>query len=315
MKHFLLIIFLIPIITYSQSILGFEEVNCTNIYNGCVQHWGNSHGISAMTNKTLHINQQSGVFLNYSFKACTFYRLSLCTDNEIDTDDLKISLSNDLINQNTVAKPEIFTQQIYLLKSTNNCYTVDSIVPQSNFSQLWISATINAHNIIDFVIQEIAVDSLNFQNQEISNFRKISSNIISINNSSFLSSSNVENIADNYIELKLNTNIAVGSKFSADIKPLAKKSKVCELNNNGQLINIYNLITQTKDGKNDVWEITGIQNYKHKIEVFNQNGDQVFHETNYNNLWDANGLHKGIYLYKVQLLDLNKSYTGNLIIN
>ena len=61
---------------------------------------------------------------------------------------------------------------------------------------------------------------------------------------------------------------------------------------------IPNVITPNGDGKNDVFEIKGLDKYSNNsIIIFNRYGDHVFERDDYSNDWDASGLVGGTYFY------------------
>lgn len=122
--------------------------------------------------------------------------------------------------------------------------------------------------------------------------------------------------AQTYIDLQTGVDLKPGAKFEGIIKPLAGTNNECEQFGNGDgLINIFNLVTQNKDGKNDSWVISNISNFKNKVQVFSRLGELIFEQSNYNNQWEAENIPKGNYLYRVELLDKDKVYTGVLVIN
>lgn len=87
---------------------------------------------------------------------------------------------------------------------------------------------------------------------------------------------------------------------------------------------IHNVITPNGDGKNDMWEIEGIQNYPtNTVQVFDKWGDMVFEKTNYSNDWSGKGkkgeLPDGTYYYLIKLNTTNLKggknvWTGYLLI-
>jgi len=77
-------------------------------------------------------------------------------------------------------------------------------------------------------------------------------------------------------------------------------------------IKVPELLTPNGDGKNDVWEIKGIENYeKNKVTVFNRWGNKVFEMEQYDNSWDGESnadlaigdskLPAGTYFYILEL--------------
>ncbi len=80
-----------------------------------------------------------------------------------------------------------------------------------------------------------------------------------------------------------------------------------------------NAISPNGDGINDVWRITGIENYLQcKVDIFNRYGQIVFHSTGYSKPWDGkeNGkpLPIGTYYYIIQFSDQIKPVMGSVTI-
>jgi uncharacterized repeat protein (TIGR01451 family)/gliding motility-associated-like protein len=74
-----------------------------------------------------------------------------------------------------------------------------------------------------------------------------------------------------------------------------------------QIIRFFvpNVITPgNTDGKNDTFEIRGIQNFANSsLTILNRNGDHVFESDNYMNDWAAQGLNSGAYFYVLKITD------------
>jgi gliding motility-associated-like protein/uncharacterized repeat protein (TIGR01451 family) len=67
---------------------------------------------------------------------------------------------------------------------------------------------------------------------------------------------------------------------------------------------IPNVITPDGDGKNDTFEIKGLNKFvQNEIVIFNRYGDHVFKQSNYENGWDAQGLVAGTYFYVLTGVD------------
>tara|TARA_R110002049_G_scaffold6659_11_gene41472 strand:+ start:2004 stop:4946 length:2943 start_codon:yes stop_codon:yes gene_type:complete len=68
---------------------------------------------------------------------------------------------------------------------------------------------------------------------------------------------------------------------------------------------VPNVITPGNlDGKNDTFEIKGIENFaKSALTIFNRNGDHVFESEDYKNDWAAQGLNSGSYFYVLVITD------------
>jgi gliding motility-associated-like protein/uncharacterized repeat protein (TIGR01451 family) len=67
-------------------------------------------------------------------------------------------------------------------------------------------------------------------------------------------------------------------------------------------LKIPNVFTPNGDGKNDVFEIAGIEGYDNvSITIFNRWGNEVYRNNLYQNNWDGNGLNEGTYYYLIRL--------------
>jgi len=63
---------------------------------------------------------------------------------------------------------------------------------------------------------------------------------------------------------------------------------------------IPNVFTPNGDGKNDVFEIVGIESFDRvEITVVNRWGNEVYRNTKYQNNWDGQGLNEGTYYYVI----------------
>jgi gliding motility-associated-like protein len=89
-------------------------------------------------------------------------------------------------------------------------------------------------------------------------------------------------------------------------------------------ITIWNIITPDNDGRNDRWIIDNIQEYPdNEILIFNRWGDQVRYFEHYDNttvVWDGtnkqgNMLPAATYYYIVKLRDIQKIYTGWIVVH
>lgn len=75
-------------------------------------------------------------------------------------------------------------------------------------------------------------------------------------------------------------------------------------------------ITPNGDQKNDVFAIPDLEKYKeYKIHIFNSWGMQVFHTNSYNQNWNGENLPEGNYFYVVQIIDIDYTVKGTLVIN
>ncbi len=63
---------------------------------------------------------------------------------------------------------------------------------------------------------------------------------------------------------------------------------------------IPNVFTPNGDGRNDVFEIVGIENFDRvEITVVNRWGNEVYRNNNYRNNWNGQGLNEGTYYYVI----------------
>ncbi|WP_262249521.1 DUF7507 domain-containing protein [Parapedobacter soli] len=63
---------------------------------------------------------------------------------------------------------------------------------------------------------------------------------------------------------------------------------------------IPNVFTPNGDGKNDVFEIIGIEGFDRvEITVVNRWGNEVYRNNNYRNTWDGQGLNEGTFYYVI----------------
>lgn len=69
---------------------------------------------------------------------------------------------------------------------------------------------------------------------------------------------------------------------------------------NARRFKIPNVFTPNGDGRNDVFEIVGIEGFDRvEITVVNRWGNEVYRNNNYRNNWDGQGLNEGTYYYVV----------------
>ena len=85
------------------------------------------------------------------------------------------------------------------------------------------------------------------------------------------------------------------------------------LNNNSsednrQIIGIIipNVFTPNDDGKNDSFEIPGIENYENEVTIISRWGGTIHQSKGYKNDWKGEGLNEGTYYYVVKV----KSQSG-----
>jgi gliding motility-associated-like protein/uncharacterized repeat protein (TIGR01451 family) len=67
-------------------------------------------------------------------------------------------------------------------------------------------------------------------------------------------------------------------------------------------LKIPNAITPNGDGKNDLFNIIGLEGYdRAELIIFNRWGNEVYKSDNYKNTWDGQGLNEGTYYYILRL--------------
>ncbi|SEL95779.1 Ig-like domain-containing protein, partial [Olivibacter domesticus] len=73
---------------------------------------------------------------------------------------------------------------------------------------------------------------------------------------------------------------------------------------------VPNVFTPNGDGRNDLFEIVGIEAYDRvELYVFNRWGSEIFNNPNYNNNWDGQNLNEGTYYYLIKLIKDDKVET------
>ncbi|MCB9198099.1 MAG: gliding motility-associated C-terminal domain-containing protein [Flavobacteriales bacterium] len=87
---------------------------------------------------------------------------------------------------------------------------------------------------------------------------------------------------------------------------------------NGNCIEIPTAISPNSDGANDVWIISGLEDYPEaKVEIFNRWGSLLFSSNDYQNDWDGtfNGenVSAGVYYYVITI-DEDTTYTGSITV-
>lgn len=74
------------------------------------------------------------------------------------------------------------------------------------------------------------------------------------------------------------------------------------LNINFFEINIPTLFTPNGDGRNDVFEIRGLNQYgENELTILNRWGNEVYKQKNYQNNWSGEGLNEGTYYYLLRV--------------
>lgn len=321
MKLYFLFIWGILILFYSsvsfaQIQIGFtSQPSCSKIFDGCVENWNLGNGNAIYSNNKISIEDNSTVFLNYQFEKCKYYRVSFSIDDIKKNDSLNVFVSNELINSNQKATQHVNNKVIVKGEKLNELIVFDSLLFDVAYNQFAISSE-SELSISNFIVQPIFIDSL-LINQQLSNINAlISGNKLVFKDNLLNNNEYLQLQAQTYIDIQTGVDLKPGAKFEAIIKPLAVNNNECEqFENSDGLINIFNLVTQNKDGKNDNWVITNISNFKNKVQVFSRLGELIFEQSNYNNQWEAENIPKGNYLYRVELLDKDKVYTGILVIN
>lgn len=275
--------------------------------------WKSSHGNSTINKDSIFLEPESGIFVDYNFEACKYYRLLIYSKSS----SIDVAFTNGLSSSNSVDKPTNFNIPIDISKAKvlDDYIIVDSISTDIPFSQLWIFTNDQAVTLHNIYLQPIYLEKLDIENHTFSKNYLYSGNKVVFTNDTLQKTASVEVLAKTSIDLHPGVSIIPGATFSANIVRLANENVSCKIERKEDILIIYELITTEKDGKNDFWEITNIQSVKHKIEVFSPSGQRVFHSLNYENNWHADNLSKGSYFYKIELTDLKKTYNGTLIIN
>lgn len=78
-------------------------------------------------------------------------------------------------------------------------------------------------------------------------------------------------------------------------------------------LKIPNVFTPNFDGKNDYFEIPGLENYpENEIVILNRWGSHVFEQKHYDNKWTGEGLHEGTYFYilTIKMMDKQEIFKG-----
>ena len=74
---------------------------------------------------------------------------------------------------------------------------------------------------------------------------------------------------------------------------------------------IPNIFTPNNDGKNDVFEVKGLESYPgSQLIIFNRWGNEVYRAYNYLNNWNGSGLAEGTYYYILNRRERNGSITA-----
>ncbi|KQC00063.1 gliding motility-associated C-terminal domain-containing protein, partial [Pedobacter sp. Hv1] len=85
------------------------------------------------------------------------------------------------------------------------------------------------------------------------------------------------------------------SDNSSTVTPIPVKPDFVELK-------IPNLFTPNGDGKNDMFEIIGLSQFReNSLVIVNRWENQVYHATNYQNNWTGEGLNEGTYFYLLKV--------------
>jgi gliding motility-associated-like protein len=107
-------------------------------------------------------------------------------------------------------------------------------------------------------------------------------------------------------------NVVNGTCFdSSFVSIVVKDPSDCQ-----EVVEIPTGFTPNGDGKNDFFEIRGIENYSDNVlVVYNRWGSKVYEKSGYANDWEGTGdsgqpLPEGTYFYIFKVKDSNKSYTN-----
>jgi len=96
------------------------------------------------------------------------------------------------------------------------------------------------------------------------------------------------------------TGISVVSYVVNDENGLVSNTATISVDVSSRLFKIPNVFTPNGDGRNDVFEIVGIEQFDRlEITVVNRWGNEVYRNTNYKNEWDGQGLNEGTYYYVI----------------
>lgn len=80
-------------------------------------------------------------------------------------------------------------------------------------------------------------------------------------------------------------------------------------------VTVPNVFTPNSDGYNDYFVIDGLENYPNtKVVIYNRWGRKVYESSNYQNDWDGDGSHDGVYFYIITFPDYIETMTGTVTI-
>lgn len=103
-------------------------------------------------------------------------------------------------------------------------------------------------------------------------------------------------------------NTATVTADQADLKPDNNSATSGGSEIGGEDLFIPNLFTPNGDGRNDAFEIRGLNQFpENELVIVNRWGNEVFRTTNYQNNWTGEGLNEGTYYY---LLKARKTGSG-----
>ncbi len=108
--------------------------------------------------------------------------------------------------------------------------------------------------------------------------------------------------------------IKVRGEFSGQAittaRVISKQQDIDPTNNEDQaavdIVTLFipNVITPNGDGKNDTFEVVGLDAFKsNKLIIFNRFGNEVFRSINYQNNWSGENLKEGTYFYYLEIED------------
>jgi gliding motility-associated-like protein len=73
---------------------------------------------------------------------------------------------------------------------------------------------------------------------------------------------------------------------------------------------IPNVITPNQDGKNELWELSGIKRGEWQVQIYDRLGTLVYQTEDYQNDWGGNNLPTGRYFYQIRNRETKESYKG-----
>jgi gliding motility-associated-like protein len=81
------------------------------------------------------------------------------------------------------------------------------------------------------------------------------------------------------------------------------------------LVTVPNIITPNGDGSNETFVIKGLSDYPQtRVQIFNRWGKKIYESTDYQNDWDGEKYHDGVYYYVITFIDYIDPMTGTITI-